>query len=1630
MKKSKCDRKPGTSLRSFILLSFCFIKFVVLGQSYCQEGFPYIPNSDVNSWDGLSMSPHEQYRFLNLFINIIYDQTPLANPCPNPNGVWDPASIQSINQVIPSYILGPEPDLMDPNYNQTNVHGTMTRRYHESSFGDLILLGDFVVVNVLQSYVTPAGAAGFTSHELISKALAVINISGGLQTLFSHNSIIDYDTDGDNIIDYFQVCVRNSTITYGGVSWGSGYSGYGAYPVLMNGTYYNTSVLTFQCTGNGDITLNPADIISHEFAHTLFGGNDFHTSGGTFWKYETGITFLGIQGGFGLMGGGNSGIVSCNGYDRLRMHWKSPIYNNTSEYIVANNQISDITKENGTMTFLLRDFITTGDAIRIKLPYKDANGLNQYLWLENHKIGLNNALDYLVWSNSHSCRPMGKPGVLVYYQIGKDILSGPNNMVYPGGQADNLRLLSAEGNFDYLQGSNFYSQCVGWGDKKSGIISEPNPFLGYNELMVHGHNVSESILDKDDFGFLWKKYFPDNSYNDSIPHLFDDRDMFRGNFKIGIGSNPSPFNVQTFYNKGTPSNSSISIVSSGLNNNTIYLLGLSISGVRQLNDDYQITIRWDDYLIDNNVRWTGEIVLMENAVLQQGKVLSLDQNLTPVMINRDPESGQFGKVTKFVCKDGSVFTAQNLSNINLLNKSKLILESGSIMTIEDNALLTVNSSCSMEIQECATLIVNGSGKLIIENGGTLCIKPGANIYFENPQNLELKPGYSFGNGLPITMNNFLELLNVVPTYSISTGNVTWAGKTYKLRNNLMISSGSTLNLTQGSLLFEKGCKIIVQVGGKLNITESLLSSNSCSQSSLWGGIVVYGNENEPQIPSTNQGLVQITNGIIENSVCGITTIIPIPEDNGGQTAEPTGTGGIIFANGATFRNNRIAIGFHPYSFQNRSYFNNCRFETTAELNDKSLPDYFVKLKGVSSVEFSGCQFENTQTVGSIPVEKRGNGIYAINSDVIIQSSCLDPNICPCPENQIIRNLIRNLFYGVYALSTGLNKSVIIDRSDFITNYRGMYLGALDFTTTTRNYIHPWEDQCTQNPQTYGFYFDECTGFQIEKNSFNSENTSQVGIGLIINKSGQDNNMVYDNQFSNLRFATIAQENNRGKNNDGLCYKCNDFINNLYDIKVSVSTAPLLNSFDGIAARQGANIQNNNSAPAGNTFSSGPTAYNIFNGGNGFLYYHHSNSNFYKVIPFPIGGPGLVTPWSVQNTSYSKALSCPSNLNGNGSAQEEQFLMGEAQAFQDSTLLVLESNIDEGSTSQLIIQIANSTTDQSMNLHQELLSASPFLSDSVLISAIEKEDVLPNALISNILAANPQSAKTDSLLEMLDTRSNQLPDYMMNEIMQGEVVAGEKENLEALISYWSHERFFRWGNLFRLFNHSDGSASNDSLINLLLNESTTYAKYQLAFKYINSGNYLIANSVIASIPQQFPLDAYQLFTHQVTTNYMNTYMNLINSYPISLIPDSAMVLNFIECMEATANHPAILARNVLLNAGMISHNEPIIVNDEDLKFSRKKRHSISSSSVSDINEYFKVFPNPADNYLIAETQLGNIDGTSRIELLDITGKVLSTYYPSNKTHHTIINTSNLIPGHYLVKLFMGNSIQTVKKVEIY
>lgn len=295
--------------------------------------FMFCVQAQKHSWDGAiyGISPNAHFRTLNIYVNIIYDSLPVADQnFTDTTACWKPVTDTlkegvNVPGTLPSYLLS----LFDTAYVVGNTYGTITRIFGESSFDILQISGDNVVVNVRESRVIADPTlpnhlycqnSPFCFNKIQKVAIDVINEAGGLKTVYGHDSLSDYSLPDSLGLFYTNVLIRNITKAYGGINPSSGFGGYTIQGLKIGEHYYSSKKGTLQCIGDGDFSANPTGVLTHEISHSLFGGNNFHTSGGNHRGSMETMPWMNIQGGYGLMGGGNSGLVSCNGYERWRMH--------------------------------------------------------------------------------------------------------------------------------------------------------------------------------------------------------------------------------------------------------------------------------------------------------------------------------------------------------------------------------------------------------------------------------------------------------------------------------------------------------------------------------------------------------------------------------------------------------------------------------------------------------------------------------------------------------------------------------------------------------------------------------------------------------------------------------------------------------------------------------------------------------------------------------------------------------------------------------------------------------------------------------------------------------------------------------------------------------------------------------------------------------------------------------------------------------------------------------------------------------------------------------------------------------------------------------------------------------------
>ena len=846
---------------------------------------------------------------------------------------------------------------------------------------------------------------------------------------------------------------------------------------------------------------------------------------------------------------------------------------------------------------------------------------------------------------------------------------------------------------------------------------------------------------------------------------------------------------------------------------------------------------------------------------------------------------------------------------------------------------------------------------------------------------------------------------------IITGNETWAYPNYQICQNMIIEPNATLTLENSVNVFmNESAKIIVKPGGQLIVDGATITSTS---DQLWQGIEVWGNPSLSQIPA-NQGWLVITNGgTIENAEVAVRA----------GSADYTGKGGgIVSAENAVFLNNTVSAMFDPYTaYTNTSAFGSCTFNYTKTITS-GFKFYFARLDNVISVQFNNCTFTNNSDQDYV-----GAGIKSINSIFIVEGQCTEYSGTECIEWD--NGLFENLEYGVYATASTTTRFADIRHTDFTDNFHGIYLGGMTLPRVTSNEFHL---DRTAAQGGYGLYLDGSTQYWVEDNSFNGNNSDlPTGIGIYVNASGSLANEIYLNSFDYIEYAVTVLGYNRNSRTTttGLQIRCNYYDNTLYDETI-VHEGPFLPGSDGIASIQG----NNSLIPvptdmAGNLFYYNTTVSGDFddlnNQSNHFYYYYSNNAGSYHVEPLDYT-TGTVTKQPKTTTSWTYENGCPSNLTpgGGGGTEESRAAMNEALSDIESTETVLLALVDGGDTESLKTEVETSTPPETAEIYNELMTGSPYLSETVVGTAIDKEEVLPNSMVRDVMVANPHTSTSLQLLDKLDDRTNPMPAWMKAQILAGRSIQSLKTELEGQLAGYQMAKCRAMNSLARHFGQQpENPAITDSLIALYQSDNTISSRYMQAWLYLNSGQYQQGQNVMASIPANFTLAEDELAEYQNIQWLYVMLKGLLESGNGLDDLSEAQIAQLHAIVADETDFASVYARNMLLAIDELEYQEPIILpNSMKSAEVEEAYHEVLNSQAP---TFLEVYPNPSKDFIILGYQFDK-ETKGMIEIRDISGKPVQSIPFNGIQDQVTVTTRGWIAGVYVISLVVNDKvIETVK-----
>lgn len=625
----------------------------------------------------------------------------------------------------PTIGLPPRKDDLVDAFAQDRTHGVVTAFYQQASFGQYVILGDSWPEKITVScQEMSAGTYNVDAvFRKMKKPEQPFSPAGLPWTVFDQWTMTPSGKPNlkvpDGKADLVYVVWKNNRYLHGWQTNPNAGFGVTAYQGQPFADWAGTNNISSFNNGYGRGQGIHTTVAEH--LHGIFGGNHWHTAGGRGWH-----TTLAMGLNYGATAQLFSPMLSACGWDRWMMDWKPKDRDwsigalDTSGHPMPTDFKAKL--EQGTTYLWLRDFLPSGDAVRIQLDLGASarpEVKNQYLWLEYRRMEA--PTDCWIDSNlacarrTASASPCGPAGLFAYYQIGKDQTCG-NTDIYsprkdlPNGLAGFLIPVSAEGRFDiyydyeHIQPPK-HGHCQ-WGNASLPIRrswSRPNPMTGYHDLwqvadqnqdgrLFHGDTVQAGLSE-------W--------IGDSLVYNFwaggDDLDAFSfasGQTEFSLSTNPSPVPIYTlatdFENKRA------AWPPAAFENREINLNGFRIQLVKEgLAPDGQpgllVRIHWQDWTIRNHVRWCGQLRFSPNVaqkplVLETGKTISLERGTSPVSpagIRNADGSFDLAEPTLFEIKPSAVLHLKKRATIRIGAGATLHLAKGAICVLQKGAKIRV-----------------------------------------------------------------------------------------------------------------------------------------------------------------------------------------------------------------------------------------------------------------------------------------------------------------------------------------------------------------------------------------------------------------------------------------------------------------------------------------------------------------------------------------------------------------------------------------------------------------------------------------------------------------------------------------------------------------------------------------------------------------------------------------------------------------------------------------------------------------------------------------------------------------------------------------------------------------------------
>jgi hypothetical protein len=433
--------------------------------------------------------------------------------------------------------------------------------------------------------------------------------------------------------------------------------------------------------------------------------------------------------------------------------------------------------------------------------------------------------------------------------------------------------------------------------------------------------------------------------------------------------------------------------------------------------------------------------------------------------------------------------------------------------------------------------------------------------------------------------------------------------------------------------------------------------------------------------------------------------------------------------------------------------------------------------------------------------------------------------------------------------------------------------------------------------------------------------------------------------------------------------------------------------------------------AGNSFSATPNGVDYRNSGTDLITYYYYTAilaqnptpvaNVYK-IGIDVAQIGCEIPDDVQLSDNDNIADIKS-----------------AYLIKKSTFAAALSNyqslLDGGNTSGLLSQVQSATSSNAGSLKNILLSASPYLSESVLVPAFNRSDIFSTQTRYDLLAANPDVLKSGDMMYQVEHHEQPLSGVQIANLYQARQSSTARTGSAADLAWKGLEKDV-------LVHHGLSLLIADSIQNFTaIREWLGYlgsfvANLNIADTYLAEGNTSAWQQQLSSMTAN-GLSAEEITDLAAYTDYHTIILNAAAQQRnlTMLTPNEVSQLNTIAL--AHNRYVNSIVRN-FLEAYYGYHFETADSADR-LDTAPKNSKGISDEAKKEGQIVF-VYPNPADGAVTFDIS-GDDISSKTIEVYNSFGRLVLTQTVTAGQYTLNCKSAGLTSGFYQYRLIQSGAI---------